>query len=344
MEENTNPQTTSDTTTQLNSKGDIFLGLVVLFSVLVVVALIGLLAVRPDKVEIVGEAEATEYRISGKVPGRIEMYLASEGDKVKKGDTVVIINSPEVEAKMAQAQAAHDAAEAQNQKAIHGAREEQIKGAYELYQKALAGEEVYRKSFERIDRLYQKGVVSAQKHDEVEARYKVAQADVQAAKSQYDMAKKGAQEEDKAAAAALVARVDGVIQEVEIAKAERYLTSPVDGEVSECFPKVGELVGQGSPVMSVVDLTDTWFHFAIREDRLHDITVGTQLEIRIPALGDATYPVQVTFIKVMASYATWRSTQTNGGYDVKTFDVKARPLCQIANLRPGMTAIVVEDK
>ena len=322
-------------------QGNLLIGLGVLLSVIVIVALIGLFALKPAKNEIVGEAEASEYRISGKVPGRVEMYLAEEGDQVKKGDTLVIINSPEVEAKMAQAVAARDAAEAQNQKAIHGAREEQIQGAYELYQKALAGEEVYRKSFERVDRLYQKGVVTAQKHDEVEAQYKVAQANVKAAKSQYDMALKGAQEEDKAAAKAMVARVDGVIQEVEIAKAERYLTSPVDGEVSETFPKPGELVGQGMPVMSIVDLSDAWFHFAIREDELKDITLGSEMQVKVPALGEETYPVKVTFIKAMASYATWRSTQTNGGYDVKTFDVKARPMTDIPNLRPGMTAIVV---
>ena len=325
-------------------KGNIYIGIVVLLAVFVIVALIGLLALRPHELEIIGEAEATEYRVSGKVPGRIEMYLAEEGDRVRKGDTLVIIDSPEVDAKMAQAMAARDAAQAQNLKAIHGAREEQIQGAYELYQKALAAEEVYRKSFERIDRLYQKGVVSAQQHDEVEAKYKVSQADVKAAKSQYDMAMKGAQEEDKAAARAMVARVDGMIQEVNIAKAERYLISPVDGEVSECFPKTGELVGQGSPVMSVVDQNDMWFHFAVREDMLRGMTVGSKLNVRIPALDEKqTYPVQVTFMKVMASYATWRSTQTNGGYDVKTFDVKARPLKAIPNLRPGMTAVVVPD-
>lgn len=325
-------------------KGNLFMGLAVLVAILVIVVLIGLLALRAPEELIVGEAEATEYRISGKVPGRVEMFLAEEGDQVHKGDTLVIIDSPEVDAKMAQAMAARDAAQAQNMKAIHGAREEQIQGAYELYQKALAGEEVYRKSFERVDRLYQKGVVSAQKHDEVEAQYKVAQANVKAAKSQYDMAVNGAQDEDKAAARAMVARVDGMIQEVNIAKAERYLTSPVDGEVSECFPKPGELVGQGSPVMAVVDMTDIWFHFAIREDKLRDITLGSELHVNVPALGEQTYPVTVTFIKVMASYATWRSTQTNGGYDVKTFDVKARPTGEIPHLRPGMTAVVVSDK
>ena len=326
---------------RMNARKDLLLGLGVLFAVIIVVAIIGIFVLKDEKIEIYGEAEATEYRVSGKVPGRIEMFLAEEGDQVKKGDTLVIINSPEVEAKLSQAIAARNAAEAQNQKAIHGAREEQIQGAYELYQKALAGEEVYRKSFERVDRLYQKGVVTAQKHDEVEAQYKVAQANVKAAKSQYDMALKGAQEEDKAAARALVARVDGVIDEINIAKAERYLTSPVDGEVSECFPHVGELVGQGSPVMAVVDTKQMWFHLAIREDMLKDITMGSELQIRVPALGEETYPVKVTFIKVMASYATWRSTQTNGGYDIKTFDVKARPLTEIPNLRPGMTAVVV---
>ena len=325
-------------------QGNLLLGLVVLFTVIIIVALIGLLAVRPNPIEIVGEAEANEYRVSGKVPGRVEMSLAEEGDQVHKGDTLVIIDSPEVQAKMTQAQAARAAAEAQNQKAIHGARKEQIAGAYEVWQKALAGEEIYRKSFERVQRLYEKGVVTAQKRDETEAQYKVAQANVKAAKSQYDMALAGAQEEDKAAAKALVERVDGVIDEIRIAQAERYLTSPVDGEVSECFPKPGELVGQGMPVMSIVDLSDMWFHFAIREDILKDIEIGSELRIRVPALGDNIYKVRVTFIKVMASYATWRSTQTNGGYDIKTFDVKARPMEEIPNLRPGMTALVVQDR
>ena len=323
-------------------KGSLLLGLAALLAVVVIVALVGLFALREDEVLITGEAEATEYRISGKVPGRIEMFLAEEGDHVKKGDTLVIIYSPEVEAKMAQAQAARNMAEAVNQKAKNGAQHEQIVGAYELWQKAKAGEEIYRKSYERVKNLYEKGVVSAQKKDEVEAQYKAAAATVRAAKSQYDMAVAGARAEDKAAAEAQVVRVDGVIQEVELARAERYLTSPVDGEVSERFPKVGELVGQGSPVMAVVDLDDAWFSFAIREDMLSHIKVGSEMRVRIPALGDQEYTVEVTYIKAMGTYATWRSTKANGQYDVRTFDVKARPLHPIQDLRPGMTAIVVK--
>ena len=270
------------------------------------------------------------------------MYLFDEGEQVKKGDTLVIIYSPEVEAKKAQALAARDMAEAVNEKAHNGAQREQIAGAYELYQKAKAGEEIYRKSYERVQRLFDKGVVSAQKRDEVEAQYKASVATVRAARSQYDMALAGARKEDKAAAEAQVARVDGILKEVAAAEAERYLLSPCDGEVSEKFPKVGELVGQGSPVMSIVDLTDVWFTFAVREDMLSKFSMGSTVTVKIPALGDDKYPVVVTHLKAMGTYATWRSTQQNGGYDVRTFDVKCRPMADIPGLRPGMTALVVE--
>lgn len=323
-------------------KGGLLLGALVLLAVVAIVALVGILALRPEKTIIQGEAVAAEYRVSGKVPGRVEMYLYEEGDQVKKGDTLVIIYSPEVEAKKEQALAARDMAEAVNQKAKNGAQKEQIMGAYELYQKAKAGEEIYRKSYERVQRLFDKGVVSAQKRDEVEAQYKAAAATVKAAKSQYDMALAGARAEDKAAAEAQVARVDGILKEIAAAEAERYLLSPCDGEVSELFPRVGELVGQGSPVMSIVDMNDVWFTFAVREDMLAKFHQGSTVTIKIPSLGEERYPVVVTHVKSMGTYATWRSTQQNGGYDVRTFDVKCRPMVTIPNLRPGMTALVVE--
>ena len=326
------------------NEGSLLLGLIALLTVVVIVAVVGLIALRPEKMLIQGEAEAAEYRVSGKVPGRIEMYLYEEGEQVKKGDTLVVIYSPEVEAKKAQALAAREMAEAVNQKAKNGARNEQIQGAYELYQKAKAGEEIYRKSYERVQRLYNKGVVSAQKRDEVEAQYKAAEATVKAARSQYQMTLSGAREEDKAAAEAQVAKVDGILQEVAAAEAEKYLLSPCDGEVSELFPKVGELVGQGSPVMSIVDLSDVWFTFAVREDMLAKFPMGAVVQVTIPALGnDIKYPLTVTHIKAMGTYATWRSTKQNGGYDVRTFDVKCRPTTAIPNLRPGMTALIAEN-
>lgn len=324
-------------------EGSLLLGVVALLAVVVIVALVGVLTLAPEKTIIQGEAYAAEYRVSGKVPGRVEHFLVEEGDLVRKGDTLVVIYSPEVAAKKAQAVAARDMAEAVNQKAKNGAQKEQIQGAYELYQKALAGEEIYRKSYERVQRLYEKGVVSEQKRDEVEAQYKAASATVKAAKSQYDMALAGARDEDKAAAKAQVARVDGMLQEVAAAEAERYLLAPCNGEVSEIFPNPGELVGQGSPVMAIIDMTDPWFMFSVREDMLADFKQGNQISVKIPALGDdKVYPLVVTYVKAMGTYATWRSTKQNGGYDVRTFDVKCRPIAPIEGLRPGMTALVIE--
>lgn len=324
-------------------RNSLLIGLIAIVEVVVIVAIVGVFVYHPEPEVIAGEAEASEYRVAGKVPGRIEKFFFEEGDFVRKGDTLVSIFSPEVAAKMEQAQAARAAAEAQHQKALHGARKEQIEGAYELYQKAKTGREIYEKSYERVQRLYEKGVITLQKRDETEAQYKAAAATERAALSQYNMALKGAQEEDKAAAKALVDRVDGVIREVELAEEERYLTSPIDGVISGIFPNVGELVGQGSPVMSVIDMTDMWFVFSVREDLLEGFGVGSEWFVQVPALGKRTYRVKITHIKAMASYATWRATKSNDRYDTRTFEVKARPMEKIEGLLPGMTAIITEQ-
>ena len=202
------------------------------------VALAGFLLLTPPDDIIMGQAEATEVRISGKVPGRIESYRFGEGDRVKAGDTLVFLDTPEVWAKLQQAEAVQKAAEAQHTKAIKGARTQEITGAYELWQKAKAGLEIAHKSYTRVQNLFDKGVVSAQKRDEAEANYKAMAATEKAAKSQYDMAVAGAREEDKAAASALVQQAGGAVAEVASYLKETALVSPIDGEVSERFPEV----------------------------------------------------------------------------------------------------------
>ncbi len=319
-------------------------GLAVLIATVAIVAIVGLLAIKPQKEMITGEADASEYRVSNMVPGHIDSIYVKEGDRVRRGDTLAHIGSKQVNAKMMQATAAHDAASAQNRKAIHGARSQQVQMAYHVWQKAQAAEEVYRKSYERVKGLKEKGVVSAQQYDEVEAKYKVAQADCAAAEQQYLMAKEGAQVEDKDAAAALVGRATGAVAEVQSYLDDSYLIAPCDGEVVEIFAKLGDLIGTGSPVLSILDMSDCWFFFAVREDRLKDIATGSTVQVRIPALGEQTYPCAVSRVQAMASYATWRATKTNGQYDVKSFDVKVVPLLNIEGLRPGMTAIIVDNE
>ena len=321
---------------------NLLIGIAALVAIVAAVALVGYMVSKPEPIVLQGQAEAAEYRVSGKVPGRVEKFYAGEGDFVHKGDTLVKIESPEVQAKLAQAMAVKSAAEAQRNKALKGVRQEQIASAYEMWQKALAGEEVMKKSFERTARLYEQEVVSAQKFDEVQAQYKAAKATSAAARSQYDMAVKGARKEDIETVEALVDQAAATLAEVESYLGELYLTAPADGIISARFPKQGELVGQGAPVMAVTDLDDAWFTFSIREDMLHGLQPGDEIRVKVPALGDAVYTTVVSYMHVMESYATWRATLDTGKYDAKTFEVRTVPVRHIDGLLPGMTAIVVE--
>lgn len=319
---------------------NLVIGIVALIVIILLIAVIGYVVSKPKPLVIQGEAEASEYRVSGKVPGRIEELYVKEGQMVHKGDTVAFIDSPEVRAKLAQANAVKAAVSAQSRKAQNGARKEQIAGAYELYQQALVQEDVMKKSFDRIQKLYDQKVIAAQKYDEVKAKYDAAVAQTKAAKSQYDMAVSGARAEDKAAAQALVDQANGALMEVESYLGELYLTAPADGIISALFPKVGELVGQGAPVASVTDLNDVWFTFNVREDYLHGMKQGDKITVVIPALDGKEVPATINYIAVRESYATWKATKETGMYDAKTFEVRAVPDVKVEGIRPGMSAIV----
>jgi HlyD family secretion protein len=323
-----------------NNSYNLVIGVAALIVIILVIAIIGYIVSKPKPLVIQGEAEASEYRVSGKVPGRIEEMFVKEGQMVHKGDTIAFIDSPEVRAKLIQANAAKSAATAQSNKASNGARSEQIQGAYQLWQQALVQEDVMKKSLDRVQRLYEQKVVAAQKYDETKAKYDAAVAQTLAAKSQYDMAVSGARSEDKAAARALVEQASGAVQEVESYLGELYLTSPADGIVSATYPKVGELVGQGSPVASVIDLSDIWFTFNVREDYLHGMKQGDRITIIIPALDGKEVSATVNYIAVRESYATWKATKETGMYDAKTFEVRAVPDSNIEGILPGMSAIV----
>lgn len=315
-------------------------GLAALIVILAIVGVVGYFVSRPKPIVIQGEAEASEFRVSGKVPGRIEELYVREGSYVHKGDTLVLIDSPEVRAKLAQVNAAKDAAEAQRLKASNGARQEQIAGAYQVWQTAIVQKDVLKKSLDRMRRLYDEKVISSQKFDEVQAKYDAAAAQELAAKSQYDMAANGAREEDKAAALALVHQAEGSLMEVQGYLDELYLTAPADGLISAIYPKVGELVGQGAPVMTVTDLSDIWFTFNVREDYLHSMKIGDVLTVEIPALDGKTVRATINYLAARDSYATWKATKEIGQFDAKTFEIRAIPESAVEGLIPGMTALL----
>lgn len=306
---------------------------------IVAIGLIGTLAFKSEPEVIQGYVEVSEYRVSSKVPGRVLELRVKEGDYVKVGDTLAILDAPDVKAKLAQAQSAESAASAMDQMANNGARREQINGAFALLQQAKAGLEIAQKSYNRVQRLYDEGVMSAQKRDEAFANYKALEAQVKAAKSQYDMAVNGARREEKLAAAAQVNRAKGAVQEVSSYINETMQIAQKEGEVSDVFPKVGELIGTGSPIMNISILDDMWGTFNVREDQLNGMQVGSTITAFVPAF-NKEIKMKVYYIKDQGSYATWKATKANGQYDLKTFEVKARPIKPFEGLRPGMSFII----
>lgn len=321
---------------------NLVIGIAALVAIVLIIAFVGYLVSRPKPQLIQGETEATEYRISCMVPGHVTELYCREGQEVSKGDTVAFIDSPQVRAKLAQAQAARSAAQAQSAKARNGARQEQIAGAYELWQQALVQEDVMKKSLDRMQNLYDQKVVAAQKYDEVKAKYDAAVAQARAAKSQYDLALSGARAEDKAAAEALVRQAEGAVREVDSYLEQLYLISPADGIISNVYPKQGELVGEGSPVMTVTDLSDVWFTFNIREDQLEGMNIGDTMTVRVPALGGKEFEAAVNYMAVRESYATWKATRETDQYDARTFEVRAVPTETVKGLLPGMTVLIVK--
>lgn len=313
----------------------IFINIVVL-----AVGVIGYLTLGKDDETIQGQVEVTEYRVSSKVPSRILRLYVEEGQQVNAGDTLVRLDAPEVVAKMEQARGAVDAAQAMSDKAQHGTRVEQIKGALELWKEAQAGVTIAEKTYKRIKILFDEGVVPAQRLDEVTAKRDAAIATEQAAHSQYQMAINGAQQEDKDAAQAMVTRSRGAVDEVRSYMRETVLTASAPGEISEVFPKVGELVGSGSPIMNVSELYDMWVTFNVREDLLKDLKMNAIVKGFVPAFGNKEIKLKVYYIKDLGSYAAWKATKSTGQFDLKTFEVKARPLDKIDGMRPGMTVVL----
>ena len=324
--------------TKSRQNREILVGLAGFVAIVLFVALLGWIILGGKDTSLQGQVEVDEYRVSFKVPGRIAEIRVHEGDYVHKGDTLAILDAPDIEAKQTQAMSVEEAASALVEKANNGARKEQVRGAFELWQQAKAAVEIAQKSYDRISRLYEAGVVTAQKRDEVEAQLKAYTAQCEAAKSQYEMAEKGARYEDKKAATAQKGQAQGVVAEVNSYIKEMVQVAQFDGEVSTIYPKVGELVGSGSPVMTISMMDKVWAVFNVKEDRLQGLKPNDEISVYSPAL-DQDLTLKVTSIKDQGSFAVWKPTKDNGGYDLKTFEVKAVPTAKVEGLRPGMSLI-----
>ncbi len=325
--------------TKKSQHNAILLALIGFAAVVVIVGIIGFFTLEHEDETIQGEVEVAEYRVSCKLPGRVVELRVKEGDYVHVGDTLAILEVPEVKSQEKVLQAANEATAALQDLTDAGARKEQIQGAYQLYQQAIAAAEIAKKTYTRMQNLYNDGVISGQKRDEAFAAFKATEAQVEAAKSQYDLAKSGAREQEKRVAASNTKASKSAVDVVKDLLKETVQVAQVEGEVSNVYPKVGELVGLGSPIMSISIMSDMWGTFNVREDRLAGLNKGCEFTAFVPAFGK-DIKMKVYYLKDEGSYATWKATKDNGDYDRKTFEVKARPVTKLDGLRPGMSLII----
>ncbi len=298
------------------------------------------IASHPTLPPFQGQMEARVINVAAKISGRIDKVLVKEGDTVKADDVLLEIATPEINAKLGQVKAQSEAAQAKSRLVNDGARSEQIEAAKAQYKRAKAQATLAKKSFARVDSLFKEGLVSAQKHDEARAAFDNATNAELAAKSQYDMAVTGARADEKVAAAALASQAKEGVAEVQSLANEAKVRAPRAGEVSRIVLEAGEVTGAGFPLVTLIDLNDQWAIFNIREDEMQQIKMGAKLSATIPALADKAVEFQIYYISPRADYATWRSTKQSSGYDMRTFEVRARPLSPVEGLRPGMSVLV----
>ena len=322
------------------SNKTISIAFIVVLIVTVGVSVIGMSLMSRQPMVLQGQVEATEIRISGKLPGRVDSFLVQEGDWVKAGDTLVVINSPTIEAKYRQVNALEQVAQEQNKKIDAGTRRQIIATALQLWNKTQSDLTLAQTTYQRILTLYKDSVVTSQRKDEVEAMYRAAQAAERAAYEQYQMAVDGAQSEDRASARSMVDAARSTVDEVSALLVDSRLTAPEDGQIATIFPKRGELVAPGTPIMNLVVMNDAHVVLNIREDLMPQFKMAGTFRAEVPAIGKKDVEFRIYYISPLGSFATWKSTKQTGSYDLRTFEIHARPTQKVDDLRPGMSVLL----
>ena len=313
---------------------------VIILAITILISILGMVLMSHQPLVLQGQVEATEIRISGKLPGRIDSFLVREGDWVQAGDTLVIINSPTIEAKYRQVNALEQVAQEQNKKIDAGTRRQIIATARQLWNKSKSDLTLAETTYRRISTLYKDSVVTSQRKDEAEAIYRAAQAAERAAYEQYQMAQDGAQSEDRASARSLVTAARSTVDEVSALLVDARLTAPEAGQIATIFPRRGELVAPGTPIMNLVVMSDAHVVFNVREDLMPQFRMDGTFRADIPALDKKNIEFRIYYISPLGSFATWKSTKQTGSYDMQTFEIHARPTQAEEGLRPGMSVLL----
>ena len=300
----------------------------------VVIALLGLIifglwkSYQPKPIELQGRVEAETVHVSTKVPSRIEEIYVQEGQKISKGQPLVRLVSPEIEAKKQQALATLQSALAFQSTVDRGSQQENIDTLYANWQSMKAQANLAKTTYQRGENLYRQGVISRQRRDEMLAAQTSAQELSEAAYQQYARAKRGSTSQQKSTADA----------QVEIAKAAVSEAQALEAETSE-------LVAMGVPVVSILEDDDLWVSLNVGENQYASVYKNKTLEGFIPALNQ-TVMFKVKNIDAEGEFATIKTTRQTGGYDIRSFKLHLVPERPVKDLKVGMSVLfkIKEEK
>jgi HlyD family secretion protein len=310
---------------------------VVALSITAIVVLSLWYLVQPQPLLVQGEADATRIDIAARVDGRVAQRPVDRGQNVTAGQVLVTIDNPQLLTKLKEAQAGQAVALADLKRIEVGTRAEVIAQRKAALAAAEASAQLAQQTYDRTKQLTARDFASVQKLDEATATLDVARRSQQQAKLALEEAVAGYTAEERGVAKASVVKADAAIATLQAQVAEMTVKAPVAAQVYVTSAEVGEFVSPGVPLLSLVDLSDLWLRFDLREDLVKGLKIGDRFEMRVPALGDKLITAAIRRIATRGEYAGWRATRATGDFDLRTFEIRAYPVEPLPELRPGMS-------
>lgn len=307
-------------------------------AIIAVIAMVVIIyfAYQPSTIILQGEVESNRVDVAARVQGRVNQFNYDVGDDVKQGEVLLTLSNPALLAQLATAEAQLKVAMASRDN-TYSTRPETIDVQKAQLDKAKSDLDLAQTSYERINRLAKNGTVSKQSYDESFNQYQAAIKAYEAAKANLSLAENGSSVEQKKLADVQVEQSEAALTQVKADVNELTLVSPINGQITTRVAETGQLYSPGTPLYSIIDLNDIWFTFNIREDLLGNLKVGDMFQVRVPALNNQIIDVKVTVLNALGQYANWQATKATGDFDLKTFEMRAKPINKVSGLRPGMS-------
>ena len=283
-----------------------------------------------------GMVRTTEIRIAPEISGHLARFLVEPGGKVQRGQPVALLDNPELWAAVGVARATVDRARSDRDRVYAGVREEQVQG---LQREVLKTQAVHAQAVQELNRksvLAMRSDASLQELDEAKAEEARSAADIAIAEARFAEAQHGPTAEERALADATLAASKAARDVVEARAAKMLLRAPVAGTIAIEAVEPGEAVVPGEPVLTMVPERAIWFGFNLREDRLHDLTIGAAVPVRL-GNNAATVKAKLVELRDLGEFAVWRAARATGDHDLNTFFLRLDPVAVTPVVLPGQT-------